>query len=79
MNHDLIKPVSNEEVKRAVFIIKGGSTAGADGMTAHVFHSYWEVVGERVKQEVKKTFEPGTFLPELNFTNYVFFQRRQTY
>lgn len=53
MNRDLIKPVSREEIKKAAFSIKGGSTPGADGMTAHFFQTYWDIVVDKVISEVQ--------------------------
>lgn len=68
MNRELIRAVSKEEVRQAVFGIKGGSTPGADGMTAYFFQSYWEVVGNKVTFEVQIFSDSGSFPPELNFT-----------
>lgn len=47
MNLSLIKAVSPEEVKNAVFSIKGESTPGADGMSGFFFQHYWDIVGDQ--------------------------------
>lgn len=68
MNHDLIKPVTNEEIRRAAFDIKGSSTLGYDGMYGQFYQAYWYRVGDQVIKDVNSFFEFGYFPPECNFT-----------
>ncbi|KAG7572529.1 hypothetical protein ISN44_As09g008890 [Arabidopsis suecica] len=68
MNQELTKPVTSEEIKKAVFNIRGDSTPGADGMSAHFYQTYWDIVGPQVIAEVKQFFQSGILPPEWNFT-----------
>jgi len=54
MNATLTKRVTNEEIRQAAFSIKSSSAPGADGMTGLFFQSYWSVVGQQVREEVKE-------------------------
>lgn len=68
MNRDLIKPVSDTEIKRAVKAIKSDSSPGVDGMTGKFFQKFWSITGSQVTQEVRKFFESGTLPTDWNFT-----------
>lgn len=46
MNIGLIKNITPEEVKNAVFFIKGESAPGVDVMTGFFFQRYWDTVGD---------------------------------
>lgn len=64
----LIKRVTKEEVKAAIYSVKASSAPGADGMTGLFFQHYWEVVGAHVTTEILRFFETGSFPKEWNFT-----------
>lgn len=68
MNTDLIKPISDSEIKRAVKAIKSDSTPEVDGMTGLFFPKNWNIVGHQVTQEVRRFFECGDLPPGWNFT-----------
>lgn len=59
MNTVLTKPVTNKEIKEAVFSIKSASAPGVDGMTDFFFKKYWDILEDIVIQEVKSFFVSG--------------------
>lgn len=61
MNQELIKHVTDAEIKRAVKAIKGDSAPGADGMKGNFFQKIWSITGQQVTIEVKQFFETGSF------------------
>lgn len=68
MNQKLIKEISTEEIRDAVFSIKASSTPGSDGMNGLFFQEYWEIVGVEVEKEIREFFSTGTFPLAWNFT-----------
>lgn len=53
MNDQLVKDVTSEKIKEAVFAIKPTSGPGADGKTGLFYQKYWQIIGEQVTVEVK--------------------------
>lgn len=68
MNQKLIKEVTEEDVRAAVFAIKPSSAPGCDGMNGLFFQQYWEIIGPDVVREVQNFFHTGVFPEEWNFT-----------
>ncbi|XP_018479618.1 uncharacterized protein LOC108850618 [Raphanus sativus] len=68
MNRKLIREVTDEEVRLAVFSIKPSSAPGSDGMNGLFFQEYWGILGVEIVKEVKAFFNTGVFPMEWNFT-----------
>ncbi|KAF7115523.1 hypothetical protein RHSIM_RhsimUnG0053200 [Rhododendron simsii] len=71
MNCRLTRNVTNEEIKEAVFQLGSLKSLGPDGFPGVFYQSYWEVVGDDLCSAVKRFFEGGFLLKELNRTNLV--------
>ncbi|GKA33214.1 RNA-directed DNA polymerase, eukaryota, reverse transcriptase zinc-binding domain protein, partial [Tanacetum coccineum] len=65
---DLIKPITNEEIKEALFSIDDNKASGPDGYTSKFFKASWNVVVQDVCCTVKEFFMTGKMLGELNAT-----------
>ncbi|XP_013694544.2 uncharacterized protein LOC106398556 [Brassica napus] len=68
MNVDLLRAVSKEEVKDAIFSINADSAPGPDGMTGAFFQKYWDIIGEQVTNEICEVFAQGALPQEWNLT-----------
>ena len=76
MNDLLVRMVTPEEVKDAVFSIKSDSAPGADGMSGFFFQSYWDTVGDQLTKEVQGFFETSIMPSEQNFTQLVLIPKK---
>ncbi|KAJ0615163.1 putative RNA-directed DNA polymerase [Helianthus annuus] len=64
----MVRPVSAEEVKNAMFSMGSDKAPGPDGFTAGFFKGAWPVVGCEVTNAVRDFFIHGKLLRELNHT-----------
>nr|GEZ26984.1 putative RNA-directed DNA polymerase, eukaryota, reverse transcriptase zinc-binding domain protein [Tanacetum cinerariifolium]GEZ63990.1 putative RNA-directed DNA polymerase, eukaryota, reverse transcriptase zinc-binding domain protein [Tanacetum cinerariifolium] len=64
----MIRPVTNEEVKWAMFDIGDDKSPGADGYSSLFFKESWDTVGEDVCRAVRDFFRNGKILKEINHT-----------
>ncbi|XP_022030707.1 uncharacterized protein LOC110931630 [Helianthus annuus] len=67
----MIRQVTAEEVKKAMFSIGIDKAPGPDGYTAAFFKSAWPIVGNDITCAIVDFFETGNLLRELNHTNIV--------
>ncbi|XP_021994704.1 uncharacterized protein LOC110891319 [Helianthus annuus] len=64
----MIRPVTVEEVKKAMFSIGNDKAPGPDGFTAAFFKVAWPIVGNDVSLAVVDFFNTGKLLGQLNHT-----------
>ncbi|KAF1892117.1 hypothetical protein Lal_00036473 [Lupinus albus] len=67
----LINQPSREEIKSAVFNMKGDGAPGPDGFGGCFYQICWDVVGEDVCNFVSQFFRESWLLPNLNSNNVV--------
>jgi len=60
MNDQLLKDVSEDEIRDALFSIGGSRAPGPDGFNAVYYQTYWDIVGSSIVAEVKTFFNTGT-------------------
>ncbi|XP_074336591.1 uncharacterized protein LOC141673749 [Apium graveolens] len=76
-NIKLVKPVTNEEFKNALFQMHPDKAPGPNGMTPTFFQKNWQIVGNDVVNVVKEFFRDGTGMQELNRTNVVLIPKKK--
>ncbi|XP_074292607.1 uncharacterized protein LOC141619489 [Silene latifolia] len=64
----LHRPLSDEEIKSAMFSIPGDKAPGPDGFSSHIFKDSWHIVGMDVCHAMRNAFQSGKVLKELNTT-----------
>ncbi|GKD00740.1 hypothetical protein Tco_1171014, partial [Tanacetum coccineum] len=65
---DMIRMVSDLEIKNAMFSMGNEKSPGPDGFTAAFFKEAWDIVGNDVMLAVREFFINGKLLKELNHT-----------
>ncbi|XP_071698715.1 uncharacterized protein [Rutidosis leptorrhynchoides] len=65
---DMVCPISDEEIKRAMFDIDEDKAAGPDGYTSCFFKKAWSIIGRDICLAIKEFFDNGKLLRELNAT-----------
>ncbi|GJY18245.1 hypothetical protein Tco_0389736 [Tanacetum coccineum] len=63
---DMIRNVSDNEIKEAMFSMGNDKSLGPDGYTAVFFKEAWDIVGNDVIKAIKEFFTNGKLLKELN-------------
>ena len=66
-NH-MVRSVTRDEVKKAMFSIGENKAPGPDGYTSAFFKHSWDVVGDQVTNAVLDFFENGQMLKQINHT-----------
>ncbi|XP_074299820.1 uncharacterized protein LOC141630990 [Silene latifolia] len=64
----LLQPVTDEEVRAAMFSIPGTKAPGPDGYSSQFFKDTWVIVGKDVIKAVRSVFTSGKLLKECNAT-----------
>ncbi|GJX03846.1 protein LAZ1 [Tanacetum coccineum] len=67
-NKNMTKPITNEEIKRAMFGIEDDKAPGPDGFTFVFFKKGCDVVGQDICKAVRDFFNNGKLLKEVNHT-----------
>ncbi|CAN1820450.1 LINE-1 retrotransposable element ORF2 protein [Linum perenne] len=63
MNRNLCRPITDEEIKNAVFQMGPNKSPGPDGFPGFFYQKYWELVKQQLCAEVKRFFA-NTEMPE---------------
>ncbi|KAM6568466.1 hypothetical protein CsatB_016451 [Cannabis sativa] len=70
-NANLLAPVSNEEVRKALFQMHPDKSPGPDGMTPGFYQRCWSTVGPDTTQMIRNFFSNGELPQGLNDTHVV--------
>lgn len=76
-NMELMKEISEAEVKSAIFQMHPDKAPGPDGMTPTFFQKHWKVVGGDVIKITRDFFRTGELLNGLNETNLVLIPKKK--
>lgn len=69
MNANLIKPVTKDEVKAAIFQLEATKAPGPDGLNGLFYQNQWSLINEDIFSMVQSFFRHGTFEPKINRTH----------
>nr|GFC77255.1 RNA-directed DNA polymerase, eukaryota, reverse transcriptase zinc-binding domain protein [Tanacetum cinerariifolium] len=64
----MVRPISDSEIKNAMFKIEDSKAPGPDGYTLRFNKLAWSIVGKEVSQSVREFFITGKLLEEVNAT-----------
>ncbi|GJT17758.1 hypothetical protein Tco_0876464 [Tanacetum coccineum] len=67
-NEEMTRPITDVEIKRAMFGIGNDKAPGPDGFTSVFFKKSWDIVGQDVCKAVRDFFRNGKLLKEINHT-----------
>nr|GEV58827.1 hypothetical protein [Tanacetum cinerariifolium] len=65
---NMVRDISSQEVKSAMFSMGNDKSSGPDGFTAAFFKDTWDIIGADVTKAVSEFFTNGRLLKELNHT-----------
>ena len=69
--------VSEEEISAALWSLKAFKAPGLDGLHAVFFQWFWIIVGDSVREEIKKVFRDRLIPKYLSSTNIVLIPKVQ--
>ena len=69
MNQELVMPISNDEIKEALFQMHPSKAPGPDGMSPGFYQKHWEVVGNDVCDGVRYLLSSENMLQKINYTH----------
>ena len=69
VGEDLLRQVTSEEVKKAMFNIDGDEAPGPDGYTSQFFKSCWSIVGKEVTEAILYFFLNKRYIASIQFYN----------
>ncbi|KAL2932526.1 LINE-1 retrotransposable element ORF2 protein [Bienertia sinuspersici] len=64
----LLEIPTNDEIRKAMFSIKGDKAPGPDGFGSYFFQDNWRVIGDDICNAVRSFFRTGKLLKEVNTT-----------
>ncbi|GKB69998.1 RNA-directed DNA polymerase, eukaryota, reverse transcriptase zinc-binding domain protein, partial [Tanacetum coccineum] len=67
----MVRDVSNEEIKHAIFQIEDNKALGPDGYSSHFYKKSWDIIGEDICSAVKEFLSTGKMLSEINYTKVI--------
>lgn len=70
-NQELLKPIEEEQVKKALFQMHPDKSPGPDGMSPTFYQKYWKIVGKDVVEYVRNFFDSCEVMEGMNDTNLV--------
>ncbi|KAM6593181.1 hypothetical protein CsatA_000884 [Cannabis sativa] len=76
-NTALLAPITDEEVKDALFQMHPDKSPGPDGMTPAFYQKCWHIVGKDVIKQVRSFFLFGSLPEGLNHTNIVLIPKKK--
>ncbi|KAM6545103.1 hypothetical protein CsatB_025839 [Cannabis sativa] len=76
-NEELLTPVSEDEVRSALFQMHPDKSPGPDGMTPAFYQKHWSIVGADVVQFVREFFVSGKFPDSINDTHIVLIPKKK--
>ncbi|KAJ0745065.1 putative RNA-directed DNA polymerase [Helianthus annuus] len=65
---NMVRQVTREEVKSAMFSIGENKAPGPDGYTSAFFKHAWDIVGDEISTAILEFFDNGKLLKQLNHT-----------
>ncbi|CAA7045965.1 unnamed protein product [Microthlaspi erraticum] len=77
MNETLTKPVTENEVKDALFAMHPEKTPGPDGMTALFYQKFWDILKQDITRMVNEFLAEGTIVPGINETNICLIPKKE--
>ncbi|GJZ93908.1 retrovirus-related pol polyprotein from transposon TNT 1-94 [Tanacetum coccineum] len=78
-NAHMTSPITNNEIKHAMFDIGDDKASGPDGYTSAFFKKGWDVVGQEVCTAVHDFFANGQLLKEVNHTFIALIPKQDPY